>query len=65
MAFRLALIVTSTPGLLEIAQEGHDALVVPVRDSRGTEWPLERLINDRALLDWQRRNVYARVQTHT
>jgi glycosyltransferase involved in cell wall biosynthesis len=37
MAFRLALIVTSTPGLLEIAQEGHDALVVPVRDSRGTE----------------------------
>jgi glycosyltransferase involved in cell wall biosynthesis len=65
MACGLAPIVTSTPGPLEIVQDGHDGLVVPVRDSRAMERALERLITDRALLDKLRRNAHAKVQAYS
>jgi glycosyltransferase involved in cell wall biosynthesis len=65
MACGLAPIVTSTPGPLEIVQDGHDALVVPVSDSRAIERALERLITDRALLDELRRNAHAKAQAYS
>jgi glycosyltransferase involved in cell wall biosynthesis len=65
MACGLAPIVTSTPGPLEIVQDGYDALVVPVRDSRAMERALERLITGRALLDKLRRTAHAKAQAYS
>ena len=51
MACGLAPIVTSTPGPLEIVQDGRDALVVT--------------ITDRAFLDRLRRNAHAKAQAYS
>jgi glycosyltransferase involved in cell wall biosynthesis len=65
MACGLAPVVTSTPGPLEIVQDGHDGLVVPARDPQAIKHALERLITDRSLLDKLRRNAHAKVQPYT
>jgi glycosyltransferase involved in cell wall biosynthesis len=65
MACGLAPVVTSTPGPLEIVQDGHDGLVVPARDPQAIKHALERLITDRALLDKLRRNAHAKVQPYS
>ncbi|MBD2459704.1 glycosyltransferase family 4 protein [Oscillatoria sp. FACHB-1407] len=62
MACGLAPITTSTPGPMEIARDGHDAIVVPPRDSQAIENALERLINDRVYLEQLRCNAYSTAQ---
>jgi len=65
MACGLAPVVTATPGALEIAQDAHDALIVPARDSQAIEQALERLIIDRSLLDRLRRNAHSKAQLYS
>jgi glycosyltransferase involved in cell wall biosynthesis len=62
MACGLAPVITRAPGPLELVQDGHDALVIPTRDSQAIEQALERLIADRALLDRLRHNARATAQ---
>jgi glycosyltransferase involved in cell wall biosynthesis len=64
MACGLAPVVTFTPGPLELVRDGHDALVIPRRDSQAVEQGLERLIADRALLDRLRHNARATAQAY-
>ncbi|MGB7414812.1 MAG: glycosyltransferase family 4 protein [Thermosynechococcaceae cyanobacterium] len=64
MACGLAPITTPTPGPLDIVKEGHDALMIPARDSQAIEDALERLICDRTYLDQLRRNAYATAQRY-
>jgi glycosyltransferase involved in cell wall biosynthesis len=64
MACGLAPVVTSVPGPLEVVREGHDALVVPARDSGAIGRALTRMITDTGLLDRLRRNAYATAQAY-
>lgn len=65
MACGLAPITTATPGPMEIVQHGHDAIVVPTRDSQAIEQALERLITDRPYLEQLRRNAYTTAQLYS
>lgn len=65
MACGLAPITTATPGPLEIVRDGHDAIVIPVRDSGAIEQALIRLIEHPADLERLRRHAYATAQTYS
>lgn len=65
MACGLAPITTATPGPLEIVRDGHDAIVIPYRNSAAIEQALEQLIHDRSLLERIRYNAYATAQTYS
>jgi glycosyltransferase involved in cell wall biosynthesis len=65
MACGLAPITTPTPGPSDIVQDGHDAIIVPVRDTQAIERALERLITDRVYLDKLRSNAYATAQKYS
>jgi glycosyltransferase involved in cell wall biosynthesis len=65
MACGLAPVTTATPGPMEIVRDGHDAMVIPPRDSQALEQALERLIADRAYLERLRRNAYATAQRYS
>jgi len=62
MACGLAPVTTNVAGPLEIVRDGHDAIVVPTRDSVAIEQALDRLICDRAYLEKLRRNAYETAQ---
>lgn len=65
MACGLAPVTTATPGPMEIVRDGHDAILIPARDSRSIEQALERLIIDRPYLERLRRNAYATAQLYS
>jgi glycosyltransferase involved in cell wall biosynthesis len=65
MACGLAPITTATPGPLEIVRDGHDAIVIPCRDSTAIEQALERLIHDRSHLERLRYHAYATAQSYS
>lgn len=65
MACGLAPITTATPGPLEIVQDGHDAIVIPIRDSQAIEQALEKLITDHSYLEYLRHNAYATAQSYS
>lgn len=62
MACGLVPITTRAPGPLEIVRDGHDALVVPCRDTEAIAQALERLVGDRPLLERLRHNAHATAQ---
>jgi glycosyltransferase involved in cell wall biosynthesis len=49
MAMRRALIVSNTPGALEVVSDGREALVFPVGDIRALARAIDRLVTDSAL----------------
>lgn len=65
MACGLAPVTSAAPGPLEIVNNGHDAVVVPLRDSTAIKQALERLIIDRPYLEQLRRNAYATAQNYS
>jgi glycosyltransferase involved in cell wall biosynthesis len=65
MACGLAPVTTATPGAMEIVRDGHDAIMIPPRDSQAIEQALERLISDRPYLERLRRNAYATAQRYS
>jgi glycosyltransferase involved in cell wall biosynthesis len=65
MACGLAAITTPTPGPSDIVTDGHDALVIPIRNTQAIESALERLIVDRTLLNQLRTNAYATAQRYS
>ncbi|NOK79101.1 MAG: glycosyltransferase family 1 protein [Chloroflexi bacterium AL-N5] len=65
MACGLAPITTPAPGPKDLVHDGHDALVIPMRDSQAIEDALERLISDRTHLDRLRHNAYKTAQNYT
>jgi len=65
MACGLAPITTAAGGALEVVQDGHDAIVIPLRDSAAIERSLERLIGDRPYLEQLRRHAYATAQKYS
>lgn len=65
MACGLAPVATAIPGQMEIVQDGHDAILIQVRDSHAIEQALERLITDRPYLEQLRRNAYATAQRYS
>lgn len=65
MACGLAPVTTAIPGSLEIVRDGHDAILIPPRDSQAIEQALDRLILDRSYLERLRRNAYATAQRYS
>lgn len=65
MACGLVPITTDTPGPLEIVQDGHDALVVPCRDTEALVQAMATLIGDRPYLDKLRRQAHATAQRYS
>lgn len=65
MACGLAPVTTATPGPMEIVRDGHDAIVIPARDSQAIEQALEQLITNRPYLEELRRNTYATAQHYS
>lgn len=65
MACGLVPVTTNTPGPLEIVRDGHNALVVPCRDSEAIVQALERLICDRSYLEQLRQNAHATAQRYS
>lgn len=65
MACGLAPVATALPGQMELVRDGHDAILIPTRDSRAIEQALERLITDRPYLDLLRHNAYATAQRYS
>lgn len=65
MACGLAPITTAAPGPLEIVQDGHDAIVVPIRDSQAIEKALEKLITNHSYLEQLRHNAYVTAQRYS
>jgi len=65
MACGLAPVTTATPGPLEIARDGENAIVVPARDTSAIVQALESLITNRAYLEQLRRNAYTTAQTYS
>ena len=49
MAMRRALIVSNTPGALELVSDGREALVFPVGDVRALARAIDRLVTDNGL----------------
>jgi glycosyltransferase involved in cell wall biosynthesis len=64
MACGLAPVTTAIQGPLEIVTDGHDGLLVPVRDALAIEQALERLIRDRGYLETLRYNAYQTAQRY-
>ncbi|NEQ49243.1 MAG: glycosyltransferase family 4 protein [Leptolyngbya sp. SIO3F4] len=64
MACGLAPVTTATPGPLEVVRDGHDALLIPLRDSQAIELALERFICDRDYLNQIRQNAYQTAQQY-
>jgi glycosyltransferase involved in cell wall biosynthesis len=50
---------------MQIVRDGHDAIVIPPRNSQAIEQALERLINDRPYLDRLRCNAYTTAQNYS
>jgi len=65
MACGLAPITTATSGPMEVVRDGHDAIVIPTRDSGAIEQALERLITNRPYLEQLRQNAYATAQRYS
>ena len=65
MTCGLAPITTAAPGPLEIVRDGHDAIVIPLRNSEAIEQALERLICDRPYLEQLRRNAHNTSQNYS
>ncbi|NJK41754.1 MAG: glycosyltransferase family 4 protein [Acaryochloridaceae cyanobacterium SU_2_1] len=65
MACGLAPITTPTPGPLDIVQDGHDALLVPLRDSQAIVDALERLIHNPVELTKLQKNAYQTAQKYS
>lgn len=65
MACGLAPITTPTSGAMEFVRGGHNAHIIPFRDSTAIEQALEQLINDRVYLDQLRHNAYATAQQYS
>lgn len=65
MACGLAPVTTTTPGPMEIVQNGYNGILVPARDSQAIEQALERLVTDRPYLEQLRRNAYATAQHYS
>lgn len=65
MACGLAPVTTATPGSLDLVRDGHDAIVIPARNSQSIEQALERLITDRPYLESMRRNAHATAQRYS
>jgi glycosyltransferase involved in cell wall biosynthesis len=49
LAAGLPIVATDADGLVDVLTPGHDALIVPRRDSRALAWGIVRLIDDPAL----------------
>lgn len=64
MACGLAPVTTDAPGPMEIVHPDRDGLVIPCRDSGAIETAVERLLNDRALLDRLRHQAHATAQRY-
>lgn len=64
MACGLAPVVTAIPACLEIVEDGRNGLTLPLRDPAAICSALERLLNDRALLDRLRRAAYNDAQRY-
>jgi glycosyltransferase involved in cell wall biosynthesis len=65
MACGLAPITTDTPGPMEVARDGENALVVPRRDTGALVSALRRLIEDRDLRGRLRAGAYETAQTYS
>jgi glycosyltransferase involved in cell wall biosynthesis len=65
MACGLAPIATATPGPIRVVRDGHDAMIIPPRNSQAIEQALERAIDDRPYLDRLRRNAHATAQNYS
>ena len=65
MACGLAPVTTAAAGPLEVVRDGHDAIVIPLRDQAAIEQALERLIRDRPYLEQLRRNAYTTSQNYS
>lgn len=65
MACGLAPITTATPGSMEIVRDGHNGIVIPLRDHQAIEQALERLISDRPFLERLRHNAYTTAQRYS
>lgn len=65
MACGLAPITTAAAGPLEVVRDGHDAIVIPLRDQAAIEQALERLISNRPYLNQLRRNAHTTSQNYS
>ncbi len=65
MACGLAPVTTAAAGPLEVVQDGHDAIVVPLRSQIAIEQALERLIINRTELEQLRQRAYATAQQYS
>jgi len=65
MACGLVPVTTATPGPLEIAQDGYNALVVPPRNTPALIQALESLIINETVLNQLRRNAYLTAQNYS
>jgi glycosyltransferase involved in cell wall biosynthesis len=50
---------------MEIVHDGHDAIVIPPRDTQAIEQAVERLLANRDELERLRRNAYATAQNYS
>jgi glycosyltransferase involved in cell wall biosynthesis len=65
MACGLAPIATAISGSKSAVKDGYNGLLVPVRDVQALKLAIERLINDRELLDYIRQNSYKKAQEYS
>lgn len=65
MSCGLAPITTATPGPLEIINHEQNGILVPPRNAEALEQALERLINDRVLLEQLRQNAHQTAQNYS
>lgn len=65
MACGLVPVTTNTDGPMEIIKDGHDALVVPTRDSNAIERAIESLLLDVHKLEKLRKNAYQTAQAYS
>jgi glycosyltransferase involved in cell wall biosynthesis len=65
MACGLVPITTAIQGPMEIVTDGHDGLLVPIRDSQAIKQTIEQLIKNRPYLEQLRRNAYVTAQRYS
>ena len=65
MACGLVAVTTATPGSMEILKDGHNGILIPIRDSRAIEQALEKLITDRSTLENLRCHAYTTAQNYS
>jgi glycosyltransferase involved in cell wall biosynthesis len=65
MACGLAPVASAVGAAREVVRDGRDGLVVAPRDVDGLRDALQRLVDDRELLDDMRHSAHSRVQTYT